>query len=218
MGFAKLGFGLSHFGSWESKTSCWMWRWIESFSQSVKCDNGDLQIQRSPGRAGGHDSILLFFLLVENSADIELGPPSLGIQSHFCKSEAPSTSPSFYVPWHSTGSRGMGRGWWRISGAHLEQPEAPSPSGGHEQGDRWDHSPTDRPSLMSFCLAIRVPENMSCQVHSWGPSSAPWARKDTLTYTGMLRLVSVLAPATLSGTILKQHHLPVAKGNSAESI
>lgn len=34
----------------------------------------------------------------------------------------------------------------------------------------------------------------------------------------MLRLVSVLAPATLSGTILKQHHLLVAKGNSAESI
>ena len=34
----------------------------------------------------------------------------------------------------------------------------------------------------------------------------------------MLRLVSILAPATLSGTILKQHHLLVATVNSTESI
>lgn len=34
----------------------------------------------------------------------------------------------------------------------------------------------------------------------------------------MLRLVSILAPATLSGTILKQHLLLVATGNSEESI
>lgn len=33
----------------------------------------------------------------------------------------------------------------------------------------------------------------------------------------MLRLVSVLASATLSGNILKQHHLLVAKGHSSES-
>lgn len=102
----------------------------------------------------------------------------------------------------------MGRAQWAHCGG-TAQAGALLPPGWPDQGNHLVHGPTDRTSLPSAWLQ-GVPKDMSC----WGllqgalPGPREWGGllRPLPLFRDMLRVVSILASASLSGALLKQHH------------
>lgn len=149
----------------------------QSFSTS-KHYGGDPRAQRSLGRVVAGVGSEFFFLslpLMENPAGNDLGPPTLKIQRHSCKSKEPSCSTPqlwFLRSRPPPGSRSMRRERWPIEATQHEPTRALHPPRARVRASPGSTAPQTEPD--SCPSAWPVPESRSC----WAaPGDASWPPK-----------------------------------------